>query len=266
MGRPSFGPYIFSGSATVVETFGIAPFQFVVLDMEHTPFVSFETLVSLIRAAEAAGLSPFVRVPCNDPVLIGKVIELGAMGILVPHIETRADADRAVAASRFVPAGLRGHCPIVRSFDYGLTLDGWNYSKLSGMREAIAREDRDVLIIGMIESMQGVSNLDDILASELDAINIGTNDLSMTMGIPDAEGQMFHPAVLAMRDQLVRHCKAAGKPVMCAMGAFLENGTSMRSAVERWLPEGILMFKVGIDLSFLRARCWQIAQDASARA
>ena len=266
MGRPSFGPYIFSGSATVVETFGIAPCQFVVLDMEHTPFVSFETLVSLIRAAEAAGLSPFVRVPCNDPVLIVKVIELGAMGILVPHIETRADADRAVAASRFVPAGLRGHCPIVRSFDYGLTLDGWNYSKLSGMREAIAREDRDVLIIGMIESMQGVSNLDDILASELDAINIGTNDLSMTMGIPDAEGQMFHPAVLAMRDQLVRHCKAAGKPVMCAMGAFLENGTSMRSAVERWLPEGILMFKVGIDLSFLRARCWQIAQDASARA
>lgn len=115
-------------------------FQFVVLDTEHTPFVAFETLVTLIRAAEAVGLSPFVRVPDNDPVLIGKVIELGAMGILVPHIETRADADRAVAASRFAPTGLRGHCPIVRSFDCGLTLDGWNYGKLSGSVKRATRE------------------------------------------------------------------------------------------------------------------------------
>lgn len=263
-GRPSFGPFVFSGSPTVVETFGVGPFHFVLFDTEHTPFASFETVAGLIRAADAVGLISFVRVWENNPVLISKVIELGALGVVVPHVSTREDALRAVEASRFAPRGTRGHCPIVREFDFGLTLDSWDYGKLSGVPESIAWDDREVLVMGLVEEKRAVDNLDAILETELDGVFVGTNDLSFTLGIAEAAGQMFHPAVLRLRDEAVRRCKEHGKPAMCSISSFMENGLSMEAAVRRWVSEGMLVYHVGVDLNFIRARCAQIAQQIKA--
>jgi 4-hydroxy-2-oxoheptanedioate aldolase len=265
-GKPSFGCTIMSGSPTVVESLNVTPFHYALMDMEHTPYTSYETLAHLMRAAETADVVPFVRVPDHNPTVISKVIEIGARAVAVPRIATAAQARAAVAASRFAPEGLRGHCPFVRSFDYGYSLDSADFGKLGMVAAANEEEDREVLIIGLVEDKAAMDEIDGIIDSGLDAIWIGTADLSMTLGIPEAVGQMFHPEVLKIRNEIVRRCKKQGMPMMATMPSWLEGGITVAQALDRWVPEGVLIYGMGVDLNFMRARIGQIAQDLGDRA
>ena len=260
-GKPSFGCTIMSGSPTVVESLNVTPFHYALLDMEHTPYTSYEALAHMIRAAETADVVPFVRVPDHNSTVISKVIEIGARAVAVPRVSTAAQARAAVAASRFAPEGLRGHCPFVRTFDYGYSLDSADFGKLGTVAAANEEEDLEVLVIGLVEDNEAMDELDGIIDSGLDAIWIGTADLSMTLGIPDAVGQMFHPEVLKIRNEIVRRCNKRGMPMMATMPSWLEGGISVTQALERWVPEGVLIYGMGVDLNFMRARIAQIAKD-----
>jgi len=260
-GKPSFGCTIMSGSPTVVESLNVTPFQYALLDMEHTPYTSYEALAHMIRAAETADIVPFVRVPDHHPTVISKVIEIGARAVAVPRISTGEQARQAVAASRFAPLGLRGHCPFVRAFDYGYSLDSADFGKLGQVAAANEEEDREVLVIGLVEEIQAMDDIDAIIDSGLDALWIGTADLSMTLGIPEAVGQMFHPEVIRIRDEIVRRCKKRGMPIMATMPSWLEGGISVAQALERWVPQGVLIYGMGVDLNFMRARIATIAKD-----
>ena len=106
-GSPAFGMSLRSGSPTMAEMLAAMDFDFVFIDMEHTP-ASVETVVGLMASIEARGGSPWVRVPYFDVHIIGKIAELGAHGIVVPHLDSAEQAQAAVEAIRWPPAGTMG--------------------------------------------------------------------------------------------------------------------------------------------------------------
>ena len=109
-GRIAFGTWVQIGSPEVVEAAGYQGYDFVIIDMEHGQF-GFDTVPSMVRAAESADVTPVVRVPGVEETIILKVLDTGAMGVLVPGISTREQAEKAVRAAKYGPIGIRGACP-----------------------------------------------------------------------------------------------------------------------------------------------------------
>jgi 4-hydroxy-2-oxoheptanedioate aldolase len=187
----------------MVEIVGNTGYDYAWLDAEHGSF-SLSDLRQLIRAADAVGIDSIVRVPDHNPSFIQRVLDLGATGIVVPHIRTAADARAIVEAATYSPSGERGACPAVRSVGY-LTQD-W--------RGDSATADREVLIIGLIEDVEGVENVEEIAATpRLDGLVYGPFDLGMARGLA---GDVTHPQLRIDHDRVVDACKANGIEYMTA--------------------------------------------------
>ena len=184
-------------SADLVEVMAHAGFDFVIIDTEHTAF-GMETAIDLVRAADAAGIAPLVRVTENSPSIIAKAIDIGSQGVVVPRVSTRADAERAVGAARFHPLGQRGACPRVRA---------GNYSAM-GSIEYFAQANERTLLILLVETAEGAANLPGIAAVPgVDAIMLGATDLSQSLGVP---GDNYNPRVLARLAEMESAVKDAG--------------------------------------------------------
>jgi 2-keto-3-deoxy-L-rhamnonate aldolase RhmA len=149
------------------------PFDFLLLDMEHGAF-SLDTLRRMLFPLGPSTVAPIVRVPENNRTVIGQVLDLGAAGVVVPHVESADDAARAVRAARYPPLGDRGICFGLRPQDYGAA-DPDAYVELA---------NRSILVVLMIESMAAASRIDEILAVPgIDVILIGRLDLAYSMGL-----------------------------------------------------------------------------------
>lgn len=180
-GKTVFGLLNSIPSPLVVEMIGYAGYDFVILDMEHV-CVNPETLENTVRAAECAGMTPLVRVPDAAPETILRALDCGALGIVVPHVRNRADAEQAVAASRYHPLGSRGISG-GRTTGFG-TIDLPTYFE---------RANREIMVVAMIEDREAIENLDAILSVVgIDMVLEGAIDLSQSYGVP---GQAQHPSV-----------------------------------------------------------------------
>jgi 4-hydroxy-2-oxoheptanedioate aldolase len=191
------GTFLQIPSPQLVEIIGAAGFDFVVLDLEHGEY-DLSQLDHLQRAAELAGLWSVVRVPTIDPSLIGKALDFGADAVLVPHIETSGDAQRAVAAAKYPPQGARGSYPFMRATGYrSLHRPGWE-----------AQQNEDTSVILLVEGERGVANIDEIVrVPGVTAVFVGPVDLSQALGLP---GQLRHPKVEAFAHQIRATAAAAG--------------------------------------------------------
>lgn len=227
---PLFGTFIQFPSQSMIEVIGHAGLDFVIVDLEHGEFGIAE-VPGLCRAAAYSGLHAIVRVPDNDPVMIGKALDFGANAILVPHIENAADADAAVAAARYPPTGIRGAYPILRAAHYGSAYEpGWE-----------ARENERISVILLIEGTAGVENLAEIVATPgVDGIFIGPVDLSHSLGLA---GDANHPRV---RD-LVRQVAATANAAGIQTGTFCQ---SMEVAVG-YAAAGFKLLAHGVDSQVL---------------
>jgi 2-keto-3-deoxy-L-rhamnonate aldolase RhmA len=180
----------------LVEILGLTGHDFVVLDLEHEAFND-ASVVDLIRVADGVGLPSIVRMPCSERLV--PFLSAGVRGLQVPGLRDRAHAEEIVAATRFQPVGRRTYYTQTRSARYGLGVD-----EARLMDEA----DRDFLLIGMIESIELVEQLDEVLGVDgIDAFHVGPLDLAQSMGNPapaDVE------VVIA---DVVRRCRQAGKHV-----------------------------------------------------
>ena len=173
-GEIVFGPFMKLASPQVVEIAGFAGFDFVILDMEHGP-LCFETIENLVRAAEVVDIAPLVRVYDKKPSLIVRSLDVGAEGVLVPHISSVVEAESLVDTARFNPHGERGVCRYVRAAKFS-SLDRYSY---------FDEANRNTLVIAMIEGEDGIANLDQILSVVgIDVVFIGPYDLSQSLGIP----------------------------------------------------------------------------------
>lgn len=165
------GAWLQIASPFAAEIFAKAGVDVLMIDMEHGP----NDILSLIDQFRALGRFqsvPFVRAPWNDMVTIKRILDAGAYGVLVPYVNTREEAEAAVAACKYPTAGVRGVAPSPRA-------PGWNMNSMNYMAHA----NEETLVMTAVETMEAVENIDEILKVEgLDGIFIGPMDLATSMG------------------------------------------------------------------------------------
>lgn len=218
-------------SEEVLEILAGAGYDFVLIDCQHGA-ASEADVVTLVRRSAAAPAEIMVRVSSNSPALIGKVLDAGADGVIVPLVDTAAEARAAVAACRYRPAGDRSFGPIRADLP----------------RTPAELEGRASCFV-MIESAEGVANAVEIAAVEgLAGVLVGPGDLSISLGLDPIEGfttdQIFEP-LAAVRAA----CGRAG----IATGVF----AAAAADVARWTGQGVEMTIVGSDVGLLGAAAAQ---------
>lgn len=173
-------------------------FDWIFLDLEHGP-MSIDTAAGLSVAAVGAGLAPLARVAPGDLSTAGRMLDGGAWGVLMSHVETPAEATAFVRALSFPPEG-------TRSVSYSLPQLG--FESMQG-GAAAHHFNGQMLRVAMIESARGVAHAAEIAAVPgVDALFVGANDLSMDLGV---HGEYAHPAVATALDQVVDGCRVHGK-------------------------------------------------------
>ena len=162
-----------------------------------------------------------------------KALDAGIRHVVIPNLETAEDAERAVAATRFGPHGLRGACPCCRSG--GHFIRDWS--------EYVAEEEARVGAIALVETARGVENIDAIVqVSGLTALMCGPFDLSVSMGF---NGDWRAPEVSEAVEHMVSRAAAAGVPVV--MPVFSPDKREAKALIERWRGRGVSTFVVGSD-------------------
>jgi 2-keto-3-deoxy-L-rhamnonate aldolase RhmA len=197
-----FGTMVFEfftpGIAQIAKAAGA---EFVFFDMEHSG-IGMDVVKAQMALCRGIDLVPLVRVPVLQSHFIARCLDMGAMGIMVPMVETAAQAREIVSATRYPPAGRRGAAFGVAHDDY-----------LSGsVADKIAAANERTMVIALVETAEGIKNVDEIAAVDgIDVIWLGHFDLTNFMGIP---AQFQHPDYLAAVDKLTaagkRHGKALG--------------------------------------------------------
>jgi 4-hydroxy-2-oxoheptanedioate aldolase len=235
------GMQCFSASPVLVECMGQAGLDFTIIDMEHCP-TQLETVAHLARAADASGVAPLVRVPDLDVPLIGRTLDLGVQGIVLPHASVER-CKAAVRAARYAPEGDRGACPVVRGAGY-LPTD-WS---------AHARRTNDeTLVVPLVEDESAVNEIDAIFALDgIEVVFLGPFDLAISMGLGAADYK--HPKLAAILDRVVASAKKHGKHVMTTVGATIDE-TYAASLVAR----GVKCLSFSADVAVFLTACRRIA-------
>ncbi|QDI92529.1 siderophore biosynthesis protein SbnG [Salicibibacter halophilus] len=180
-GQDVYGMFLSTPHPVMAELVGYAAFDFVIIDDEHAP-MSKEMIEQMIRAAEVTGATPLVRVPGLHRHNILKVLDAGAQGIVIPHVESREQMEIAVQHIFYHPVGQRS----LNSGRAGM------FAKYS-LTEYIARANEEILLAPMIESEKGVDNREEILSCpRISFVLEGAADLSQSLSIP---WQVDHSAV-----------------------------------------------------------------------
>lgn len=231
-GKIAFGCISHIPSTALIEIMGLAGHDFVMIDTEHGLY-TIDSAGELIRTAQGVNLTPVVRVAVNDSTLISRALDLGAQGIIVPHVSTKDDAAKAVKASKYGPAG-RGACPLIRANKYGL--DDW-----AGYEE---RANAETLVFPLIEDLEGADNIEDIVSVEgINGIYLGPFDMSVSAGY---KGDVKHTEIHRALDRILAACREKAMPVMHSRYDVQD--------IEKWVKKGVRLFlQTGDSLTFARA-------------
>jgi 2-dehydro-3-deoxyglucarate aldolase/4-hydroxy-2-oxoheptanedioate aldolase len=178
--------------------------EFAVFDMEHTGW-SLETVKMLVATSRSADLVPIVRVPVADYHHVAHVLDVGAMGLVVPLVNSAAQIEQAVRYARYPPAGVRGCAFALGHDDY----------RGGDVAAKMAHANEHLLVIAQIETAEGLADVDAIAAADgVDALWIGQFDLTASLGIP---GQFDHPKFLDAARRIVDACRRHGKAATLAV-------------------------------------------------
>ncbi|SVA89031.1 uncharacterized protein METZ01_LOCUS141885 [marine metagenome] len=187
------------------------------IEMEHGS-VTWGDLGDISRVCDLWGMTSLVRVNNNDPWLVGRALDRGAQGVVVPHVDTKSDAERLVRGGKFTPVGKRG---------MGGSRQGL------GVTNYIQKANDEILLIGLIEDVEAIDNLDEILTVEgIDCLMVVPGDLSQSMG-PDYLGHPDHPEVKDLVEKTMKRIVAAG---------YATGSTADDSNIGRWVNAGGRMF------------------------
>jgi 2-keto-3-deoxy-L-rhamnonate aldolase RhmA len=198
-GGVSIGTFVFEFSTTgIARLASEAGAEFTVFDMEHTGW-SLETIRMLIATSRSTEMVPLVRVPASDYDFMARVLDVGAMGIMVPMVESVEQAESMVQSAKYPPVGRRGAA-------FGVSHDDYSGGDIV---EKIQSANRETLLIAQIETARGVEQARAIAAVPgIDVLWIGHFDLTNFLGIP---GQFDHPRFLEAVDEVLAACREHGK-------------------------------------------------------
>ncbi len=230
-GRPPVGTWLSSGSTATAEAMGCVGFDFLVVDMEHTPLDP-PQMADILRAIAGTPAQAVVRPPWNDMVMIKRALDAGAQTLLLPFVQNADEARRAVAYTRYPPEGVRGVAGTHRGSRFGAVPD---YLKVAGS---------EMCVIVQIETLTALAELEAIAAvSGVDSIFVGPGDLSASMG---HLGDIGHPAVQEKLAYAAGECKRLGKP--CG----IVGGTP--DMVAKFLSYGYSWVAVASDMAMMMGR------------
>lgn len=228
-GKVCFGTFIASNAPDTVEICGILGFDFVVIDAEHG-YVSPETCIPMIRAAEATGMTPLVRVCENSETVLLRTLDVGAHGVHIPQINSVEQAQNAIKYVKYFPQGQRG-VSFHRAGGFGI----------HNINDYMTQENDETLVIFHCENVLALEHIDEIAATEgLDVIIFGPFDMSQSMGIP---GQITDPRVEAAALKMLDACNRYGK----IAGIFTSDVVSAKERIK----QGFRYMPVGVDCKIL---------------
>ena len=206
-GGVALGTMVFEFNTTGIARIAAdAGAEFVIFDQEHSGW-GVETVRTMMATARAADLVPMVRVPATQYHLLARPLDVGALGLMVPMVETEEQARLIVRSAKYFPEGGRGTA-------FGIAHDDYRGGDAVAK---MARANEEVLLIAQIETARGIENVEGIAAVEgIDVLWIGHNDLSTSLGVP---GQFTHPDYLRAIDRFFAACRRHGKaPGIMATG------------------------------------------------
>ncbi len=238
-GRVCLGVGVASYSPALVELAGYAGLDFVFIDTEHI-WRRDHLIESMIKSADLVGISALVRVDRDDPYLIRKMLEIGAHGVILPHISTKEEVEGIVKAAKFPPLGSRG---------IGLCYSGkWG---TVNQAEWMNWSDEETLLEILVEDQEALDNIDDLLSVKgLDIVGFGPNDYANSIGL---RGQPGHSRVMDARKKVIAAAKRNGK-------AALMSASTLEEA-KMYIDLGAQLIRLGTDMSIAFASWRDMAKE-----
>ena len=232
-GGVSIGTMLFEFNTTGIARIAAnAGAEFAVFDMEHSGW-SIETIRMLIATTPKSELIPIVRIPATEYNFVANVLDMGAMGVMIPMCENADQARLLVSSAKYPPAGRRGAAFAIAHDDY----------HGGSIPDIIQSANDETLLIAQIETARGLDNVEAIAAvAGIDALWIGLYDLTLSLGIP---GQMNHPDVLAATDRVFAACQTHNKSPAVLVTSIAEG--------ESQLQRGFKLIAYGGDLWIYQA-------------
>ena len=239
-GEPSVGTWLTLPDPFAAHLMSKTGFEWLTVELEHTP-ITFETAAQSFAIIAAADCVPLVRVPLNTVENIKRVLDVGVWGIVVPMVNSRAEAEAAVRAARYRPIGERS---------IGGQLHAANFNTDAATYYAKANDE--ILVVVMAEHIDAVANIGSILSVPgIDVVFVGPNDLHASMGLPpsfDSEAPQFNEALT----KILAHAKARG----IAAGIHVVDAAQ----AQRRLNEGWQFIAVASEAGFMLSKAGEIAK------
>ena len=230
----SIGSWITLGHFSIAEIMADAGFDWLCVDIEHS-VIDFYDLEVLIATIQSKGVKPFVRVGDNDDLIIKRVLDAGAEGIIIPMINSKSEAKKAIRSIKYAPEGSRG-VGLARAQGYGFNFE-----------EYAAKFNNKIQIIAQVEHINAIKNLDEILSlEELSGTIIGPYDLSASIGKP---GQYNDPDVKKLLNQYENISKKFDKH----MGYHVIEPNA--KIVQKKIKDGYSFIALSLDTMFLGNSC-----------
>ena len=225
-GKTAFGCFVRYPDSTLVEVMGHHGWDFFVFDGEHGTLEP-HSCEDMVRASELRDVTAIVRVPTNQPHVILRFLDTGALGCQVPWVRTPEDAELAVQSVKYQPRGARGLAG-VRAADYG---------ERGVLGDYVRSANEETLVVVQVESASGVDNVDAIAAvDDVDVVFIGPTDLSNSLGLP---GDLGHPTVVEHLERAAAGILAAGK----VLGVTVADAETAKA----WMQRGARYVTTGVD-------------------
>src|SRR5579872_6294655 len=229
-GRLQIGFWHSLSSHIAVEILADSGFDWILIDTEHAPN-ELPMVHTQLMAACGGTAHAVVRPAWNDPVIIKRLLDIGAQSLLIPYVETEEEAKRAVMSTRYPPEGFRGYAGQARASRYGR------------IKVYHAAANAEICLLVQVETRRGLENLEAIARVEgVDGVFVGPGDLSAALGFL---GQPNHPEIVKIIEGMIGRIKKAGR----APGIL----TGDPELAQRYIELGCLFAAVGSDIGLLRA-------------
>jgi 4-hydroxy-2-oxoheptanedioate aldolase len=228
-GRPLVGATVTVPNVDTALALANAGFDFLWIEMEHSP-ITLESLREILLATRGAKAVPITRVPANEVWLAKRVLDAGSLGVVFPFTTTKELAERAVAASRYPPLGVRGFGPGLAMSRYGL-----------GAADYVRFANENVLVVVIIEQKEAVDNVEAIASVPgIDVLFVGVNDLSYSLGVGGrTTDPLVEQALVKVLEAGRRHGVAVGYP------------TGNPAEINRRIAQGFRFFQASSDVGLL---------------
>ena len=236
----AIGSFVALSDPGIVEIMGASGFDFAIIDTEHSPLTDRE-VEAHIRACEAAGITPFVRLRDERPETIFHALDAGAMGVVIPHYGLIQSED-SLRVTKYPPEGIRPVCWGVRAADYGVQ-DFSDYA---------VQANEEIMTIGLVEDAEVCERLDEVLERPgVDLIMPGPGDLASSFGVP---GKIDDPRVVAVIDQIVEAAQRCEGLDVCMYVTKAED-------VAKWTARGVRSFVCSGDRKMISELYVNLAKE-----